>query len=154
MATDEPTAQAVAEATRDAMWPADRASQALGMRILSIGPGSAVISMTVRADMLNGLAICHGGLITTLADSTFAYACNAYNDLTVASGFDVNLMSSARQGDVLTATATEVARTRRTGLYDIDVRDQNGKRIASFRGRSSTMLGKLIVPTLRSTRGD
>jgi acyl-CoA thioesterase len=145
--------QQVAEAVRDAMWKDDHASQALGMEVLAIGPGRASLRMTVRPDMLNGHQICHGGLMTTLADSTFAFACNAYNDVTVASGFDVNIIASARLGDVLTATATEVAKTRRTGVYDIDVRDQNGKRLVAFRGRSMTLTGKLVVPTLPSTRG-
>jgi acyl-CoA thioesterase len=145
--------QQVAEAVRDAMWKDDRASQALGMEVLTIGPGRASLRMVVRPDMLNGHQICHGGLMTTLADSTFAFACNAYNDVTVASGFDVNIIASARLGDVLTATATEVAKTRRTGVYDIDVRDQNGKRLVAFRGRSMTLTGKLVVPTLPSTRG-
>ena len=145
--------QQVAEAVREAMWKDDHASQALGMEVLSIGPGQASLRMTVRPDMLNGHQICHGGLMTTLADSTFAFACNAYNDVTVASGFDVNIIASARLGDVLTATATEVAKTRRTGVYDIDVRDQNGKRLVAFRGRSMTLTGKLVVPTLPSTRG-
>ena len=152
--TDTPSAQQVAEAVRDAMWQGDHASKALGMTVLAIGPGTAQISMTVRQDMLNGHQICHGGLMTTLADSTFAFACNAYNELTVASGFDVNIIASAKLGDTLTATASEVAKTRRTGVYDIDVRDQNGRRIAAFRGRSMTLTGKLIVPGLRSTRGD
>ncbi len=148
------SAQQVAQAVTAAMWPADHASRALGMQLLGVGPGSAVLSMPVRHDMLNGHQICHGGLITTLADSAFAYACNAYNEMTVASGFDVNFMASARQGDLLTASATEVARTGRTGIYDIDVCDQSGKRIATFRGRSTTLTGKLILPELRSTRGD
>jgi acyl-CoA thioesterase len=147
------TPQQVAEAVRDAMWRDDHASKALGMQVLAIGPGTATLTMRVRQDMLNGHQICHGGLMTTLADSTFAFACNAYNELTVASGFDVNLIASAREGDVLTASATEVAKTRRTGVYDIDVRDQTGRRIAVFRGRSTTLTGKLVVPHLPSTRG-
>lgn len=147
------TPQQVAEAVRDAMWKDDRASQLLGIEVLEIGPGTAQLRMTVRPDMLNSHAICHGGLITTLADSAFAFACNAYNDFTVASGFDVNLVASARLGDVLTATAAEVGKTRRTGLYDIDVRDQHGRRIAAFRGRSMTLTGKLVIPDLPSTRG-
>ena len=147
------TAQQVADAVRDAMWKDDRASQLLGIEVLDIGPGTARLRMTVRPDMLNSHAICHGGLITTLADSAFAFACNAYNDFTVASGFDVNLVASARLGDVLTATAAEVGKTRRTGLYDIDVRDQDGRRIAAFRGRSMTLTGKLVIPGLPSTRG-
>lgn len=148
-----PTAQQVAEAVHQAMWADDHASKALGMDVLHVGPGTARIRMTVRQDMLNGHQICHGGLMTTLADSTFAFACNAYNELTVASGFDVNIIASARLGDVLTATATEVAKTRRTGVYDIEVTDQNGRRLVAFRGRSTTLTGKLVVPHLPSTRG-
>lgn len=143
--TLQPTPQRVAEAVRDAMWRDDRASKALGMQVLAIGPGTATLSMTVRDDMLNGHDICHGGLITTLADSTFAFACNAYNEVTVASGFDVNLVTAARLGDVLTATASEVNKAGRTGVYDIDVRNQRGERVAAFRGRSYTLKGKQVV---------
>lgn len=142
------TPQAVAEAMRDAMWQGDRASKSLGMRVLAIGPGSATLAMAVREDMLNGHDICHGGLVTTLADSAFAYACNAYNEVTVAAGFDVNLMLAARLGDVLTATASELAKTGRTGVYDIVVSNQRGERVAAFRGRSITMKGKPLVQGL------
>lgn len=138
-------AQQVAEATRDAMWANDRASKALGMQVLAVGPGSATLAMAVREDMLNGHDLCHGGLVSTLADSAFAFACNAYNEITVASGFDVNLIAAARQGDVLTATAREVARSGRTGVYDIAVSNQRGEAIAAFRGRSYTMKGKPLV---------
>lgn len=138
--------QATAEAVRDAMWAKDRASKALGMAVAQIGPGSAVLTMTVREDMLNGLDICHGGLVTTLADSAFAFACNAYNEATVASGFDVNLLAPARLGDVLTARASELSRSGRTGVYDIVVSNQRGERIAAFRGRSYTMKGKPLIP--------
>jgi acyl-CoA thioesterase len=141
----QPTSQRIAEAVRDAMWRDDRASKALGMQVLAIGPGTATLSMAVRDDMLNGHDICHGGLITTLADSTFAFACNAYNEVTVASGFDVNLVTAARLGDVLTATASEVNKAGRTGVYDIDVRNQRGERVAAFRGRSYTLKGRFVV---------
>jgi len=140
-----PTAQQIAEAVRDAMWRDDRASKALGMQVLAIGPGTATMSMTVRDDMLNGHDICHGGLITTLADSAFAFACNAYNEVTVASGFDVNLVTAARLGDLLTAEAREVNKAGRTGVYDIEVRNQRGERVAVFRGRSYTLKGKQVV---------
>ena len=142
------TPQQVAEASRDAMWRGDRASKALGMQVLAVGPGSATLSMAVREDMLNGHDICHGGLITTLADSAFAFACNAYNELTVASGFDVSLMASARLGDVLTANAHELSKAGRTGVYDIDVVNQRGERVAAFRGRSYSVKGKAIVEGL------
>ena len=93
----------IAEAVRDDMLEEDHATKALGISVLAVGPGTASVKMTVRKDMLNGHAICHGGLIATLADSAFAFACNGYNEVTVASGFDVNLLASARVGDVLTA---------------------------------------------------
>jgi acyl-CoA thioesterase len=138
----------VAEATRDAMWANDRASKALGMRVTEIGPGTATLTMTVREDMLNGHDLCHGGLIATLADSAFAFACNAYNEVTVASGFDIHLMSGARLGDVLTASATELSKGGRTGVYDIVVANQRGEQIAAFRGRSYSVKGKPLVEGL------
>ena len=101
--------------------------------------------MTVRDDMLNGHDICHGGLITTLADSAFAFACNSYNELTVASGFAVDLLAPGRLGDVLTATCHEVSKAGRTGVYDCEVSNQHGVRIAVFRGRSYTVKGKPAV---------
>ena len=142
------TPQQVAEATRDAMWANDRASKMLGMQVLAVGPGTATLAMTVREDMLNGHDLCHGGLITTLADSAFAFACNAHNEITVASGFDVNLLAAARLGDVLTARATEVSKAGRTGVYDISVSNQRGEAVAAFRGRSYTMKGKPLVEGL------
>jgi acyl-CoA thioesterase len=140
--------QDLAEAVRDAMWRNDRASQGLGMAVLAVGPGTATLRMTVRDDMLNGHDICHGGFITTLADSAFAFACNAYNEVTVASGFDVNLLAAARLGDVLTASATELSKAGRTGVYDISVRNQNGQAVAAFRGRSYSMKGQAVVAGL------
>ena len=142
------TAQQVAEQSRDAMWRHDRASKALGMQVQAIGPGSATLCMTVREDMLNGHDICHGGLITTLADGAFAFACNSYNEVTVASGFDVNLMAAGRLGDVLTATASEVSKAGRTGVYDVTVKNQLGQAVAAFRGRSYTLKGKPLVEGL------
>jgi acyl-CoA thioesterase len=140
--------QAIAEASRDAMWKDDRASRLLGIEVLSVGPGSATLRMVVREDLLNGHHICHGGFVTTLADSAFAFACNAYNELTVAAGFDVNLLLAARLGDVLTATARELSKGGRSGVYDIDVHNQRGEHVAAFRGRSFTMKGKPLVEGL------
>ena len=139
------TPQHVAEAARDAMWANDRASKALGMQVRAIGPGTATVTMTVREDMLNGHDVCHGGLVATLADSAFAFACNAYNEITVASGFDINLFAASRLGDVLTATAHEVSKAGRTGVYDIEVSNQRGEAVAVFRGRSHTFKGKPVV---------
>lgn len=128
--------QATAEKVRDVMLADDAATKMLGMQIVEVAPGRAVVTMTVRADMLNGFAICHGGLIATLADSAFAFACNARNALTVASGFGIDILKSAKLNDVLTATAEETSLAGRTGLYDIAVKNQNGDLIAMFRGRS------------------
>jgi acyl-CoA thioesterase len=146
-------AQAIAEASRDAMWQDDRASRLLGIEVLAVGPGSATLRMVVREDLLNGHHICHGGFITTLADSAFAFACNAYNELTVAAGFDVNLLLAARLGDVLTATARELSKGGRSGVYDIDVHNQRGEHVAAFRGRSFTMKGKPLVEGLPVGKG-
>ena len=127
------------------MWRNDRASKALGMQVMAISPGGATLSMAVREDMLNGHDLCHGGLITTLADSAFAFACNSYNEMTVAAGFDVNLIAAGHLGDVLTATARELSKAGRTGVYDVTVRNQRGEAVAAFRGRSHTMKGKPLV---------
>jgi acyl-CoA thioesterase len=128
------------------MWAGDRASKALGMEVLAVGPGTATLRMTVREDMLNGHDLCHGGLVTTLADSAFAFACNAYDEVTVASGFTVDLVAPGRLGDVLTARAVELSKAGRTGVYDIEVRNQRDERIAIFRGRSYTMKGRPVLP--------
>ncbi len=142
------TAQDVAQAVFDAMWEDDHASKAMGMQVLAVGPGSASVCMPVRQDMLNAHAICHGGLMTMLADTAFAFACNAYNEVTVAAGFDVNLISSARKGDVLTAVCVEVSKSGRTGVYDVNVHNQRNEPVVSFRGRSYTMKGKPVVDGL------
>lgn len=141
----ERSAQQTAEWVREGMWRNDRASQALGMEVTAIGPGSATLTMTVRNDMLNGHDICHGGLMTTLCDSAFAFACNAYNELTVASGFSIDIVAPARLGDVLTASCTEQSKAGRTGVYDVELRNQRGERLAMFRGRSYTVRGKPAV---------
>ena len=143
--SDPSLAQQTAEHVREGMYANDHASKALGMQVTAIAPGRATLTMTVRADMLNGLDICHGGLVTTLADSAFAFACNSYNELTVASGFSVDLVAPAREGDVLTAVAEEVSLAGRTGVYDVNVSNQRGERVAVFRGRSYRMKGKPAV---------
>ena len=140
-------AQAIAERVRDHMWATDRASQGMGMRVAAIGPGACTMTMAVREDMLNGYGTCQGGLMTTLADSCFAFACNAYNEITVAAGFDVQIVAPGKLGDVLTATAVEVSKTGRLGVYDVDVRNQRDERVLAFRGRSYTMKGKPVLAT-------
>jgi acyl-CoA thioesterase len=138
-------AQSLAEATRDAMYARDRAAQALGIQIQSIGPGVAVLSMKVRSDMVNGHHICHGGMIFTLADTAFAYACNSYNKNTVASACTIDFLAPGREGVVLTAEAQERSLSGRTGVYDVTVRDDSGKAIALFRGKSYRISGEVIA---------
>ncbi|RZI58943.1 MAG: hydroxyphenylacetyl-CoA thioesterase PaaI [Rubrivivax sp.] len=145
-------AQRVAEAVRDTMFANDRASKSLGMRIEAIGPGTATLSMTVREDMLNGFDICHGGFVTTLADSCFAFACNSHNEVTVASGFAIDIVAPSRLGDVLTASAVETSLAGRTGVYDIRITNQRDELIAVFRGRSYRIKGRPVVPELAAAR--
>jgi acyl-CoA thioesterase len=132
------------------MFAADRASKGLGMTITDLGEGSATLTMTVRDDMLNGFDICHGGFITTLADSAFAFACNSRNVVTVAAGLTVDFLAPAHGGDVLTAAASETSRAGRTGVYDIVVTNQHGRRVALVRGRSHSLTGRTVIPAKES----
>lgn len=137
--------QALADAVTQAMWSRDRTSQGLGMQILSVKPGYALMAMPVRDDMLNGHHICHGGFMFILADSAFAYACNSYNQNTVASGCNIDFLAPAREGDVLEAEAVERSLAGRTGVYDITVRTRTGKMVALFRGKSYRIKGEVIA---------
>ena len=139
------TSQETADFVRTGLFANDRATQSLGMRVIGVVPGAATVQMTVRSDMLNGHDTCHGGLIAALADSAFAFACNSGNELTVASGFSIDFLAPGQLGDVLTAHSSEVSRTGRTGVYDAEVRNQRGERIAVFRGRAHALKGKLAV---------
>ena len=127
--------QRTAELSARTMWAEDAASQALGMEIAAVGPGTATVSMTVRDDMVNGHAIGHGGFTFTLADSAFAFACNSYNRRTVAQSCTITYLAPTRLGQLLVAEATERSRVGRSGIYDITVRcgDQV---VAEFRGTS------------------
>lgn len=133
--------QVLAEECAKAMFARDRASQKLGMKIESVAPGKAVITMTVTGDMIQGHGSCHGGYLFTLADSAFAFACNSYDRATVASGCSIDYMYGAKEGDQLTATAEEQARGGRTGVYDITLTNQDGRKVALFRGRSYEVRG-------------
>ena len=130
------TPQQIAEAVRDTMLAKDHASRSLGIECSAVGPGAATVQMTVRETMLNGFGSCHGGLITTVADTAFGLACNSHIVWTVASGFDVAIVAPGYVGDVLTARAAEVSRAGGTGAYDIPVRNHADKLVAVFRGRS------------------
>lgn len=125
-----------------AMWATDAASQWLGLRLIDIGPGRAVMEMTVQAHHLNGHGICHGGFIFTLADSAFAFACNSHNRIAVAQHNSITYLSPGQPGETLRAEAVEVALTGRSGLTDVTVTGGDGRKVALFRGASRQIGGQ------------
>jgi len=131
---------ALARACADAMWAGDDASRGLGMEIVNVGPGQATLTMTVKPHMVNGQRIAHGGFIFLLADSTFAFACNSRNERAVAAQCDITFIKPGKLGDRLVATAHEISRSGRSGIYDIRVMAQEVV-IAEFRGHSRTIGG-------------
>jgi acyl-CoA thioesterase len=139
-------AYALAKRAADTMWRDDAASRGLGMRLVEVAPGRAVVAMTVREEMANGHGTCHGGFIFTLADSAFAFACNSYNRRTVAQGCDIVFVAPAKSGQELTATALERLRTGRNGIYDVTVRTAD-RVVAEFRGRSREIGGAVTGET-------
>jgi acyl-CoA thioesterase len=136
--------QALAEAAGAAMFERDPASRGLGMTLDEIRPGHARMSMRVRADMLNGHQTCHGGFIFALADSAFAFACNSHNHNTVGAGCTIDYLAPAREGDLLTAEAVERALAGKTGIYDVNVVNQDGRLLATFRGKSHRVAGTVV----------
>lgn len=136
------TDREVARRSAAAMWAGDAASQALGMCIVEVGPGTATLRMTVRDDMVNGHGIGHGGFTFSLADSAFAFACNSYNRRTVAHRCEITYLAPTRLGDVLTATAVERRREGRDGTYEVTVRNADGV-VAEFVGESKEIRGSL-----------
>lgn len=139
MSTPEECARLAAAA----MWENDAASQGLGMEILQVGPGTAKLAMTITQTMLNGHGTAHGGYIYTLADSAFAFACNSYNERAVASHCSMTYMRPGKPGKKLIATAREVSRTGRSGLYDVEI-SQDDEIIAHFRGHSRLIGGTVF----------
>lgn len=137
----EMTAQELAEASAQALWNDDSASQRLGMLLDHLAPGEATLSMVVTEAMSNGHGTCHGGYIFTLADSAFAFACNGYNQRTVGQHASITYLAPGRVGDRLTAAAREVSRQGRSGVYDVRITNQDGTHIAEFRGLSRTVKG-------------
>ena len=138
-------ATALARRVGEAMFAADRASrETMGMELLACEPGRARMRMTVHARHLNGHQICHGGFIFTLADSTFAFACNSRNHNTVANGCSIEFLRPAHEGDVLTAEGVEQNLAGRHGIYDIRVNNQKGQAVALFRGKSTQIAGTVI----------
>jgi acyl-CoA thioesterase len=147
--TPQEVAQTTAERCAELMWADDRASQALGMEVVEVGPGTATVSMTVRADMVNGHGIGHGGLTFTLADTAFAFACNTYNRRTVAQAAEIRFLAPTRLDDVLVARAVERSREGRDGTYDIAVHsmaaDGGDTLVAEFVGRSKEIRGTFFT---------
>ena len=128
------------------MFAADVASKdTMGMALLSCEPGRAVMRMTVQPLHLNGHQICHGGFIFTLADSTFAFACNSRNQATVAAGASIEFLRPSHLGDVLTCVGQERYQQGRHGIYDMTVSNQNGEVIAEFRGKSAQIKGTVVA---------
>ena len=139
------TDQELAEACAKALWSTDNATQQLGMELASVGPGEAVIEMVVTERMTNGHGTAHGGYLFTLADSAFAFACNTYNQATVAQHCSVTYITPGALGDHLTAHAHEISRKGRSGIYDVTITRQDGTVIAEFRGHSRS-LGQPLLP--------
>jgi acyl-CoA thioesterase len=139
------TPEQLAARVGEAMFAADRASREfLKMELVSCEPGRAVMRMQVRAEMLNGHEICHGGLIFTLADSTFAFACNSHNKVTVAAGCSIEFLKPGHLGDMLTCEGVEQVLQGRHGIYDMKVTNQRGEVVAMFRGKSAHIQGTVI----------
>ena len=137
--------QALAEAAAKAMWQRDRTAHALEMALLSVAPGRATLRMRVRSDMINGHDTCHGGLMFTLADTAFAYACNSHNLNTVASACHIDFLAPAHEGDLLEAVAEERSAAGRTGVYDVTISVVGGKAVALFRGKSYRIKGEVTA---------
>ncbi|MBW0169258.1 MAG: hydroxyphenylacetyl-CoA thioesterase PaaI [Hydrogenophaga sp.] len=127
------------------MFAVDAASKdTMGMELLSCEPGRASIRMVVKPLHLNGHQICHGGFIFTLADSTFAFACNSHNKNAVAAGCSIEFLKPARLGDVLTCEGVEQTLSGRHGIYDMRVTNQTGEVVAMFRGKSAVIAGTVF----------
>ena len=137
--------QQIAERVAGEMFARDSASQSLGMQVKEVRPGYARLTLIVRPDMLNGHAICHGGVIFSLADSAFAFACNSHNQNAVASGCSIDFLAPAKAGDELSAEAVERALLGRIGVYDVTITNAEGRTIALFRGRSYRVTGEVIA---------
>lgn len=136
------TPKARAQKCAEIMFANDAASAGLGMVIHSVAPGQAVLRMQVRPEMLNGHRMCHGGFIFTLADSAFAFACNSYNQLTVAQQNQISYVTPGKLGETLTASAIEVSKSGRSGVYDVTVTGDDGRTVALFRGLSRIIKGQ------------
>lgn len=140
----KPTDKQIAEQAVAAMLQHDRCTKTMGMQVQSVDKGTAIVSMKVSQMMLNGHNSCHGGMLFTLGDSAFAFACNSENQAAVAAGCSIEYVRPAFEGDVLTAIAQVKTQGRTTGTYDVEITNQDNKLVALFRGKSHR-IGKVLV---------
>ncbi len=134
-----------AQRVGETMFSVDVASKdTMGMELVSVAPGRATLRMMVKPLHLNGHQICHGGFIFTLADSTFAFACNSHNRNAVAAGCSIEFLKPAHAGDVLTCEGVEQTLQGRHGIYDMKVTNQKGEVVAMFRGKSAVIPGQIF----------
>jgi len=136
----------LAKRCAETMYANDAASRALGIRVDVPSAGRANATMTVRADMVNGFDVCHGGLLFTLADTAFAFACNGYDDRTFAAAASIDFLRPAHLGDDLRAQAREDYRGSKSGFYTVEIRNQRDEVVAVFRGRSASRGQRLLAP--------
>ena len=137
-------AQAIAERSAAAMWSNDKASKWLGFELVSVRPGSAVLRLTVAGQHCNGHGFCHGGVSFALADSAFAFACNSYGERCVGQHNMISYLRPIAVGDVLTAEAREVSRSKRSGIYDVSINNQNNRKCVEMRGFSHRVEGEWL----------
>jgi acyl-CoA thioesterase len=147
-----PTPDEIARACAQAMWQEDDASKGLGMELVEVKSGQATLAMTVKPHMVNGQRIAHGGFIFTLADSAFAFACNSHNERVVAAQGNITFIKPGKLGDRLVATAREISRSGRSGIYDVRVTSEDGTVIAEFRGHSRVIAGTWLPASVSDTK--
>ena len=147
-----PTPDEIARACAQAMWQEDDASRGLGMELVEVKSGQATLAMTVKPHMVNGQRIAHGGFIFTLADSAFAFACNSHNERVVAAQGNITFIKPGKLGDRLVATAREISRSGRSGIYDVRVTSEDGTVIAEFRGHSRVIAGTWLLASETDTK--
>lgn len=139
----------LAQAAVQEMYGADQASQSLGIEILDVAPGRVRLAMLVRPDMVNGLGMCHGGIVFALADTAFAFACNSYGEPMVAASAVIDFLAPTARGERVFASATELTRGARHGIYDVAVTDAGGRVLAQFRGRCSRLRSPKLAESLQ-----
>jgi acyl-CoA thioesterase len=147
-----PTPDDIARACAQAMWQQDDASRGLGVELLEVKSGQATLAMTIMPHMVNGQRIAHGGFIFTLADSAFAFACNSHNERVVAAQGNITFIRPGKLGDRLVATAREISRSGRSGIYDVHVTADDGTVIAEFRGHSRVIAGTWLPASESDTK--